>query len=878
MGAWLAMMVAAPQLVATVENGAIRVRAVRSGGEIVEELSARDKGGAYRTILVSPTHPMAGPRPTTPVGNLIRGSESGLFDAAPTFRFATATVSGNTLKLTSTVGPWSVTKLITLPAKGNIAEITLSATTQDPYPQVRYFLNSYAFAPGKPDETWAPGLRPNDGDVIGDHFFRAPAAILRKGSLAATVMPDLDVLAENRPIPTILDLDVKSAVVPTPIVSYGFADHRLAGHVRFSHDASMVRPTPWELKLHSQIRLDADASVGSPVNAAAGYMWERYGHRYFDKVLPQVMPFADYARLCYPAAFNEKMTGGWFQRTIDGQVCGGVPSGWGLTDGWVSWQCWFNQLRSAWGLRWWGKKLGEADWVDKADKMLNLALAAPMNQGACPTTYLSKTNEWRGSLIMPTPDCYYDIPSIAWKGIWLARWSKLPDCPRRDEVRKQMTAIRDLMVRIQRPDGSFPSWLTKELKVAAPLDRSAQGSLPVWFLQEYVDAMGPSSGHDSTASAIDRGAQFLMKNVVDQRRYYDFETFFSCSPKPCRQLNGLIDDVAMWDPHSMQPPQNTLCMQWSAEAIHRAKRLNGQAQALNALDTMAMYQNVWPISYRKAAYTYGGFGVQNSDGEYNDARQAQFGVTLCDFGAQLGRRDLFERGVAAVRASLTLVNVPGDPYGVYPNPNYPPGLEPENTGHGGTDQQDGRTGFDWGEGSGLAAAAELIDRYGETYKGNGWDVRIDATPPPPAKPVPLSNPQFDFTDPRMPGWTIDATFLNWPTRSTRMDFNRQGLPFIGTCEDGHGGFDDSFTGSMISPPFTVTGSTIRLLVGGGSGNGVGVELLDANGKRVAVARGANEERMREVTWPVTNSGPYRIRIFDEEKEGWGHINVGRIRT
>jgi hypothetical protein len=546
---------------------------------------------------------------------------------------------------------------------------------------------------------------------------------------------------------------------------------------------------------------------------------------------------------------------------------------------------------------------------------------------------------------------------------------------------------------------------------------------------------------------MDKAATFLEREVVPAQRYYDFETFFSCSPKACLQRNGVIDDLRMWDMHSMQAPQNTLCMQWSAEALRavrstrfdeyyeRVARLGvkgiakstpyssilkrGQPNgSLMALDIMALYQNVWPLSYRRVAYTYGGFGVQNSDGEFNDARQAQFGSTLCHFGAELGRKDYFERGVAAIRASLTLINHPRHiELGLYPNPNYPLGLQPENNGHGGTDQQNGRTGFDWGEGSGLAAAAEVIDRYGDAYidEKNRWGVGIDGSifsPDlkrlasevhyrPPAQPhfeairrqqqqvktssgrtytlelemLPLGDdsdemwfghtsaaglpdfdpdqfeindyvfprtsdlkdgffvgsggwrvraklnndfgssrisavlrrsnlnqlisfegqvrgwplatrkklylvdPTFDFTNWRMPGWKFEGNFLNWPTRSTRSPFNAGGKPFIGTCEDGKGGFDDEYTGTITSPWFVVTKPTIKLLVGGGMGPGVYVELLDSGGKRIGVERGRNTETMDERTWDVSRYKGQRlqIRIVDSEKLGWGHINVGNVR-
>jgi hypothetical protein len=957
--AWAAIVLMENPRIVTISGSDCEVRIQKVNGELLEEIYVRDAKGKPRLVLLTPSDPRLKLGATVVKPSAIQATSTGLFQTAPTFAFTDYKRDGDTLILTSRAGDWNIEKRIVVPKTGTELDVKLRATTDGPYPQVRYLLATYAFAPdgqrmsayGKPDSTWAPGFRPGDHQVMGDHFFRAPAVVAQKGALAATLMPDLDILAENRPIPTIIDLDCKNGVVDAPLLSYGFADYKLVGHVYFTNDASMVRPVPWDLQLGMKVLLDGKAEPMAAYRKAPEAMWARYGEKYFDKILPQAMPFADYARVCYPAAFNEKMTGGWFEHTIDGQVCGGLPAGWGLTNGWVSWQGWFNQLRSAWGLRWWGKKLGEKDWVDKADKMLNLALAAPMNQGAVPTTYLSKTKEWKGTLISPSPECYYDLTNMAWKGIWMMKWLEFEDCPRRDEIVHQVREMAGLMTRFQAVDGSFPTWLTKDLKVVPILDRSAQSALPTWFMAQYLIAETAWLGNDvqrlkqmiekgSLASELkpeldrlertisglkdqpERVAQagsFLATQVIPKQRYYDFETFFSCSPKQCLQQNRVIDDLKMWDQHTMQAPQNTLCMQWSAEALRaiasnefqdlfdRYSRLEASlpgreknvstakgytpmakrlAPSLIALDIMALYQNVWPISYRKVAYTYGGFGVQNSDGEYNDARQAQFGSTLCDFGAQLGRKDYFQRGVAAIRASLTLINHPlHEKLGIYPNPNYPLGLQPENDGHGGTDQQNGRTGFDWGEGSGLASAAEIMDKYGSEYTHkSGWKVKIDAVPPTVEETFPDAK-VLDMTNWRMPGWTFEGDFLHWPTRSRRLNFNAGGKPFIGTCEDGKGGFDDEFTGTITSPKFICYSPTIKLRVGGGSGPGVYVELLDGEGKRLAIARGKNSEAMEEVTWNTgvgeasTHSATIlQIRIVDKEKEGWGHINVGNIRV
>ena len=398
----------------------------------------------------------------------------------------------------------------------------------------------------------------------------------------------------------------------------------------------------------------------------------------------------------------------------------------------------------------------------------------------------------------------------------------------------------------------------------------------------------------------------------------------------------------MRDPHTLQPPQNTLCMQWTAELMKRMYELTGERRyldsGLDALATLCMYQNAWPVAWRRKANTFGGFGVQNTDGEYNDARQSQFGCTLCDYGALLGRRDLFERGVAAIRASLALVNLPANVGNdVYPYPNYAPGLSPENTGHGGGDSVETRTGFDWGEGSGLAGAAYVMRRYGGVYADmrGGWAVGIDgvtadlkggdlrvtntlaglkspfdgdlrvtptlaharlgaptvngvpwetgtAIAPPPAErtePVPLLNPSWDFADGNLQGWQVIGGFRAVPSKPVRVPFHGRRW-MIATAEDGDRGYNDSWTGEVYSPVFTTDATTISLLVSGGEKPGARVELMDAmTHKPLFTERGRNREELEERAWGVTElrGKPLYIRVTDHETDGWGHINVTEIR-
>jgi len=329
-----------------------------SGGEIVQELEARDSSGHWVRLLSTITDPLVKPSPVPAGPTALSTGDTGLYNRLPTFAFQSVGQVGRVLKFISRGPHGTIVETCEVPETGNDIHFSVQTTFSDLYPRINFLIASFAFVPGDPDTTWSPALRKRDDEIIADHFFRSPAVVAQRGNLSAAIMPDLDVLSQNRPIPTILDLDCSKAAVDKALMSYGFSDYRLASHVAFSRDSSILRPVPSELDFAFDVHLDAQAKPEAAYEVVADEMWQKYGERYFGRILPQAMPFADYAKLCYPAAFDEKMTGGWFETTIDGHVCGGMPAGWGLDLGWVSWQDWFNQLRSAWGLTGGAKSLG----------------------------------------------------------------------------------------------------------------------------------------------------------------------------------------------------------------------------------------------------------------------------------------------------------------------------------------------------------------------------------------------------------------------------------------------------------------------------------------------------------------------------------------
>ena len=92
------------------------------------------------------------------------------------------------------------------------------------------------------------------------------------------------------------------------------------------------------------------------------------------------------------------------------------------------------------------------------------------------------------------------------------------------------------------------------------------------------------------------------------------------------------------------------------------------------------------------------------------------------------------------------------------------------------------------------------------------------------------------------------------------------------------GTGDPATGTLTSPPFEINRHFLAFLIGGGRHEGqTGIELL-VDGKSVHRATGADSGQLRWESWDVSSlrGMPAQIRIFDQAKGAWGHINIDHV--
>jgi hypothetical protein len=341
---------------------------------------------------------------------------------------------------------------------------------------------------------------------------------------------------------------------------------------------------------------------------------------------------------------------------------------------------WFNTLRTSYGMALHARRAGRGALLDLARQTVALATKAPGRDGAfkCIAVPTDSETIWAagdgagGS----TRDGFlgYDM---CWTGYWLLKW-RAARLPGSDDVLPRCRRLATFMLDRQATDGMLPTRFAEDGSVQEELSRTvkAETAPVVLFLLEL-------HAQDKDPRSLDgarRGLSFLERDVIPARQWYDYETFWSCSPR-----KPLLDE------RTRQWPANDLALGQAVAAYLRAFQVTGERHYLatgeRLLDYLLLFQQCWTHpgleDLSSPAMLLGGFTTQNSDAEWSDARQSQFGNVLLDYYRATAKVEYLERGVAALRAQF-------------------PVSPSENWAHEGYGKKAGVSSFHWGTGSGMA--------------------------------------------------------------------------------------------------------------------------------------------------------------------------------
>ena len=548
---------------------------------------------------------------------------------------------------------------------------------------------------------------PARDQVIGDHAFHSPAIILQQGSNFAALVPDLDLINrcsvispdarrtmsvkrnqfsvpiedDKYTMPTALDLNVKSGLTPEPIFTYGMMDFVVSHHMRYqrANDGSTIRRLS-----DNRVCYGFDLFVGANVPANAGYqeisqhLWKKYGHDYYVNHRHLAMPFEEYVNTIYDVVSRPMDPevqapvpgypdhGAFLDFELNGKPVGGLVSPLGVLgfgDALWNFEFW-NNVRDAAGMHYWGTKLKKPELVDRAQRIVNLALEAPQNtEGFFCLVYLAARQKWMTSTLGPSPNItsifaggkilpdskqVYSVPAMSKTAAYMLEYYLR--CDQDPRIVEYLSRYADgLLARIDER-GCIASYYTPDMEPVDALQYSAQPAASMWFLAELFNVTNKKE-YRNGSEAI---AGYLMREILPTQSWVDLEPYYSC---------GQCSTDFVRDDEQALPIRGNLSTYWPTNrfaALFRAPENEAYLHAgEQAVDYVSFSQACWNPHYVYTAIPFGGFTVDNVDtATWMDARQCEMVEPFLWYGLKLGRRDLIERGIAAARASTVLINHP----------------------------------------------------------------------------------------------------------------------------------------------------------------------------------------------------------------------------
>ncbi len=694
-----------------IQNLNVKVVAAKVGEVFQEQYFARQ--GDDWILLLQAGNP-ARPDPEVKLANTAKTGG---------FQLVSANVSRTqkTLLLEMKEEGWQVQRTVTLDGDNPFVRVQTTFLCRDSV-RMNCFLATYSFVPDgkmyasyKPlDFVFTPNLRPEQDEIIGDHVFRSPALMMQEGHWFASLVPDVSTIdGKERPIRAAADVQVETSDMP--MISFGLMTWAKKGHVYYSRLDSVFTALPdRKASFGYFIYVSASAEPAKGFQNVVRYLWTSIGHEQFLRsVGPQQEPFSSYVEKAWhkfvpQVALTSQYEGREVTLLRQSRLAwsNNLPKA-ADNDNWFN--VWFNSLRTAYGMRMYAEETKDDQLKRQAVGNLNLALLAPRNKGLAPSIfYLDSTGghwvadqAW-GGIDSGRSDAMFHN---AWTNYWLLQWSDL-EATRKAEIYSVACSFGDFLVSHQQSSGVIPSWYDSEtLQPASQLrDENAETAGAALFLAE----LNRRTGEKRYLETAERAMNYIFSEILPQRKWFDYETFFSCSRKP----------IDTFDRFTQQYPQNTLSMQQAAEACYELFKLTGKAiyreHGIEIMDYLCLYQQVWSPRWLSCEL-FGGFGVQNTDGEWSDSRQGYFAVTLMNYYELTGQQEYFERGVAALRAMFSLFESADSP------------RTAENYAHGATDHLAGVTGLHWGTGSSVVSIHILRQRYGGAYVNvkDKWGAGID---------------------------------------------------------------------------------------------------------------------------------------------------------
>ncbi|MDR0749617.1 MAG: hypothetical protein LBF62_08610 [Tannerellaceae bacterium] len=599
----------------------------------------------------------------------------------------------------------------------------------------------------RPAFHWAPHLTPTEQYVIDRHVFRTPALIVQDAQHTLILIPD----AENPYMDTgfHIYMDMNAQINQLAI---GMSKTTVKEHVLYQKEAGALFSKGAVTLSFYLYHSSGDKQIQTnPFRYVLDFFWSKQGTQMFNRTDLSQSLFEKYCTYSYKWAFDTWKDAVWQEFDMNGKRVGAPVFIVNVTQspnypGEINeremrsiWnQAWFSSLRSATGLFRYARRTNNDELMKKAQLAKELALAAPQKDGlfygvisaemeqieidgkkynrskGWQTAFWGNSN--RNPVTRDVRNSPFHILDMSWTAYIMLQWYDELEKDRR--LIDYATTYADALVKLQDAKGYFPAWLDiNTLKVLSELKESPETSMSALFLLKLYELTRNTKYKDAALKAL----AIVQKEIIPVGRWEDFETYWSCSGYGQKTLLGKKQE------RNDMYKQCNFSMYWTSAALLKAFKVTKKKEFLTAgqhvLDELLMTQASWqpPYIYVDAI---GGFGVMNSDGEWNDSRGSLFAEMLLDYGKTLGMKEYTERGLMALKTSFAMMYCPENPrsktlwektWPFFSTEDY--GFMMENYGHGGRTSPEGEgmgefTIFDWGNGAASEAYNRILDRWG----------------------------------------------------------------------------------------------------------------------------------------------------------------------
>ncbi|MCX8492161.1 MAG: hypothetical protein ORN54_13950 [Cyclobacteriaceae bacterium] len=757
------------------DNGIVKAKFVLKDGHISQDYYAKHNT-QWTLVLSNFISPKDFPVDGAQLYNasLDKANRFLVSDALQNMNLIKRTEEEVVVELSGFSGRTPISQVVSLHREQSYFHVDVKAQLLNYPPKVDYLLSAFTFAnQGVPSFVHTPGMKfdnedskqnrfkllPGKDQVIGDRAFHAPAIVLQKNKIFAALVPDLNAIntyavtspdarrsmdigrnifsipeeVDKYTMPTGLDLNVKSGLTNKPLLAFGYMDNIIAHHIHYQRkqDSTMVRTLT-----SNNLRYEFDLFVAAGVEDNFGFQkitshqWKQFGHSTFVNHAHLTLPFEEYFRIVDSITFRPSKNpeidlplqgyedhGSWIEFEMNGQPVGGYRSAINWWNDVIHNSTFWNNARDASGFYFWGKKQSKPILLDRARRIINFCLQAPQNErGLFATLYNANAKTWglqfsdpphgKNQFFLRESDSY-DVPSMSKTGAHLLDY--YIRCEKDQRIVDYLRPYGDWLITSVDKRGAVPSYVTNKMEISPLLFYSSQPAASMWFLASLYNVTKEMKYLDAAKQI----ARFLENEILPEQKWVDMEQYYSCGAKP------LAFERDVWQ---NQPARGNLATIWASEGFAQLYMATKDSKYLkdgeSCIDYLSFSQCSWAPHFIYTAYPFGGFTADNTDNATMlDARQAETVKPFIWYGKILGRQDLLERGVAAARASVVLLNLPSHHANdIYAHTNiYPYGLGPENIDHEGHPQSAMRTHPSWGEGSGVFTG--LAEAYRELNGG-----------------------------------------------------------------------------------------------------------------------------------------------------------------